>query len=127
MAERTALTLVSAWNQLMITSENASIAPHERSNAPAVNGTSTASPRMPITTWSARTILNVAWVRNVDGIQMLNSTRISARRYSTLALPRPGSSERRGLSTGAGLVTVVVTTGLLRERWGRTADRGRSR
>ena len=42
IAERTALTPVSAWNQLMMTSEKASIAPHDRSNAPAVSGTSTA-------------------------------------------------------------------------------------
>ena len=79
-AEITALTPVSDWNQLMMTSAKASIAPHERSKAPAESGTSTASPRMPMTTWSPRTILNVAWVRNVSGIQSPKMTRISASR-----------------------------------------------
>ena len=71
---------VLAWNQLTITSENASIAPQDRSNVPAVKGTRTARPRIPMTTWSPSTTLNVVWVRNVSGIHRPKITKTNANR-----------------------------------------------
>ena len=86
---------VLASNQLTMTSEKASIAPTDRSNAPAVSGTSRARPRMAMTTWSANTSLNVVWVRNVSGIHSANSTMMNPSRYRALTLCRPGQVERR--------------------------------
>ena len=48
--DTTAGNPVFASNQLTITSEKANIAPTERSNAPAVSGINSASPRIAMTT-----------------------------------------------------------------------------
>ena len=71
---------VFASSQLTRTSEKASMAPTDRSKAPARSGISNARARMPTTTWSAATSLNVVSVRNVSGIQSPNRTKMNASR-----------------------------------------------
>ena len=57
---------------------------------------------MAITTWSANTILNVAWVRNVSGIHRLKITRISAEQVQHAAPCRGRGEVRRRLGDGRG-------------------------
>ena len=82
---------VAFWaSALTMTSENASMFPTERSKTPATSGTSSARPRMPTTTMSAATTLNVVAVRKLSGIQSPNSTTMTASRYSALTRESPG-------------------------------------
>ena len=78
--ETTALSSVFASSQVSTTSENASIAPTDRSNAPTTSGTRIAIARIAMTTWSAATSRNVTEVRKVSGIQTPKSTITKANR-----------------------------------------------
>ena len=90
----------------MMTSEKASIAPTDRSNTPAVSGMSTARPRMAMTTWSPKTILNVVVREERVGDPQPEEHEDQGEQVQDARLAEAGEAE--GAAGGAGATVVVI-------------------